>query len=141
MAGSFRGEGRVATPSSRMGRHPSTCSSSVGDRDVRRMSCDQFEFDPPDSEQSLQLALSCPRQHPELETFLAECGASATSGRPPEPGWVRWEMVRDHLRRFAGLELPHVGECREVVLLSDDCDDVELAIAAGASLIWYHLVH
>lgn len=105
---------------------------------MRRMSCDQFEFDPPDSEQSLELALSCPRQHPELGTFLAECGASATSGRPPEPGWVHWETVRGHLRRFAGLELPHLGECREVALLRDDWDDVELVIAAGVSLIRYH---
>jgi hypothetical protein len=47
-------------------------------------------------------------------------------------------MVKEHLHRFAGLELPHLGGCREVVLLREDWDDVELAIAAGSSLIWYH---
>jgi hypothetical protein len=47
-------------------------------------------------------------------------------------------MIREHLRRFAGVELPHLGGCREVVLIRDAWDDVELAIASGADLIWYH---
>src|SRR3954468_21007777 len=60
-------------------------SAGRGECDVRRISCDQFEFDPPDSEQSLELALSDPRQHQALRSLLAECGASANPGTPPEP--------------------------------------------------------
>ncbi len=106
---------------------------------MRRMSFDQDEFDPPDSEQFLELALSSPgRRHQDLATFLADCGASAISGRTPDVGWGRWEMISEHLSRFARLNLPGIGGCREVVLLRDDWDDLELAITSGAYLIWYH---
>lgn len=108
------------------------------ERDVRRITCDQFEFAAPESEQSLELALSYSRQHPELEAFLAACGASALSGSSPGPAWDRWERVREHLRRFAGLELPYIDKRRVILLLRDDWNDVELAIAANTSLIWYH---
>jgi hypothetical protein len=102
------------------------------------MSIDQYEFDPPDSEQFLELAISSATRHQDLGAFLAECGASAISGRSPDAGWGRWEMVRDHLGRFAGLELPPPGGCRELILLRDDWDDLELAIMSGADLVWYH---
>jgi hypothetical protein len=41
---------------------------------VRRLSFNQYEFDPPDSEQSLDLAASSLREHRHLVEFLAACG-------------------------------------------------------------------
>lgn len=105
---------------------------------MRRITCDQYEFDPPDSEQCLELALSNATRYPDLGAFLEACGASASPGRVLELGWGDWEMVQAHLRRFAGLELPDLGECREAVLIRNDWDDIELAIRAGDDAIWYH---
>lgn len=100
---------------------------------------DQYEFDSPNSEQTLELVLASPKQHHDLTMFLEKCdAASAISGRSPDAGWDRWEKVRGHLRQFIGLELPHLDGCREIVLICDDWNDLELAIAAGANLIWYH---
>lgn len=41
------------------------------------------------------------------------------------------------VRERAGVELPFAKGC-EVVVLSDDWDDVELAVVAGPVLVWYH---
>lgn len=105
---------------------------------MRRLMFDQDEFDPLDSEQSLELALSDPTRHRDLGDFLAKCGASVVSGRTPDAGWDRWVMVRFHLREFSGLRLPSLDECREVLVLSDEWNDVEAAIVTETELIWYH---
>jgi hypothetical protein len=106
---------------------------------VRRVSCDQFEFDPPDSEQLLDLALASPSRHcPDLPTLLNACGASASDGPPLPPGWIRWTEVTAHLERFAGLALPHPTQVQSAILIRDDWDDVELGIAFGSVLVWYH---
>ena len=48
--------------------------------------CDQAEFDPPDSEQSLEISIAAPSRHcPDLSALLASSGASATSGPCPRP--------------------------------------------------------
>jgi hypothetical protein len=101
------------------------------------MSFDQYEFNSPDSEQSLELAFSGGGQHRDLGAFLAECGASACSGRIPEAGWGRWGMVRAYLLRHAGLELPHLDGCREIALLRDDWDELELAMAIRGNMVWF----
>jgi len=106
---------------------------------VRRVSCDQYEFDPPDSQQALDLAIAAPSGHcPDLATLLAACGASAPDGSPPPAGWVGWGPVEAHLARFAGLDLPHPTKVRAAVLLRDEWDDVELGVAFGSVLLWYH---
>lgn len=105
---------------------------------MRRISCDQFEFDPPDSEQSLELAIARPSQPRGFRAFLTGCGASAPGGPPPDPGWRRWEQVRDHVRRFAGIELPHLGGCREVTLLRDEWNGLEVGPSCGPHLLWYY---
>jgi hypothetical protein len=106
---------------------------------VRRLSCDQDEFDSPESEQSLELAITSPsRRQPDLAALLIACGASACIGPRPPPGWHRWQTIADHLRRFASVDLPHPTQLREAMLLRDDWDDVELGVAAGSLLIWYH---
>ena len=106
---------------------------------MRRVSCDQYEFDPPDSEQSLELAIAAPSSHcPDLRTLLRACGASSDQGPSAAAGWPRWSMVAEHLARFAGLELPRPTGLRQTLLLRDDWDDVELGVAYGSLLVWYH---
>ncbi len=106
---------------------------------MRRVTCDQWEFDPPDSEQSLELAIAAPSRHcPDLAALLAECGASARDGPPPPSGWPRWREVAVHLERFAGVSLPPPPQVRAAVLLCDDWNDVELGVAFGSVLVWYH---
>lgn len=105
---------------------------------MRRISCDQYEFDQPDSEQALDLAVAVPsRRCPDLSALLAACGASAKNGPGLEPGWSRWNVVAEHLAQFAGVTLPHPTQVRTAVLIRDDWDDIELGIAFGAVLIWY----
>jgi hypothetical protein len=106
---------------------------------MRRLSFDQYEFDYPDSEQSLELAISSPsRQHANLAAFLEVCGSLRRAGESLPPGWARWNVVAEHLRRFAGLELPHPSKWREAVLLCDEWDELEVGIAFDAILLWYH---
>jgi hypothetical protein len=104
---------------------------------VRRHSFDQYEFDDPSSEEALELAVSSSRQVWPLAAFLAVCGASERVGRPLPAGWPRWAEVAAAVRKRAGVDLPAAEAC-EVVLLSDDWDDVELAVVAGSVLVWYH---
>jgi hypothetical protein len=105
---------------------------------MRRLYFDQYEFDPPDSEQDIELVISTSPRHAGLKTFLADCGVSAKSAPPPASIWPRWQPVADHLNRFAGIQLPHVSKWRELIILHDEWDDLELGIAAGPHLIYYH---
>src|SRR6188472_1231184 len=105
---------------------------------MRRLSFDQHEFEQSESEESLELAISDPRQHPELKSFLTDCGASSQEGAVPSQGWPRWHTVVEHLRKFAGIELPHPTQCRTILVICDDWDDLELEVEAGPHLIWYH---
>jgi hypothetical protein len=104
---------------------------------MRRLSFDAYEFDTTSSEESLDLAVSSARQHATLAEFLAECGASTQAGQPPPADWRQWDWVSGAVHLRTGLELPPIRECR-VVLLSDDWDDVEVAVVSGSTLIWYH---
>lgn len=104
---------------------------------MRRLSFDQYEFDPPDSEQALDLAISYLGRHRGLEVFLDECGVSRTR-LPLPPNWARWSAAAEHLRAFAGIELPQPSKWREAVLLCDEWNDLELGIAIDSLLIWYH---
>jgi hypothetical protein len=106
---------------------------------VRRVSCDHYEFDPPDSEQSLELALAAPSPRcPNLAALLATCGATAQVGSAPPPGWLRWHQIVAHLESFVGVSLQHTTRMREVALLRDDWDDLELGLAFESVLVWYH---
>jgi hypothetical protein len=106
---------------------------------MRRVSCNLYEFDPPDSEQALEVALAAPsRDCPDLAALLAACGASALAGRPPPADWARWGQITAHLHRFAAVAVPDPTQLRAAVLLRDDWDDVELGIALDSVLVWYH---
>jgi hypothetical protein len=105
---------------------------------MRRLHFDQYEFDSPDSEQSLEVVISSPRQHDGLKAFLSECRASSDVAPPPAPGWDHWPSVTENLRSLAGVVLPEMSQWREGALFRDEWDDVEVAIAAGPFLVWYH---
>jgi hypothetical protein len=106
---------------------------------MRRISCDPFEFDTPDSEESLELAIASPSYYcPDLRSLLIACGASATHGPTIAVDWPRWRTIALYLPRFGGLELPRPTAIRESVLLRDEWDDVEVGLAYGSVLVWYH---
>lgn len=105
---------------------------------MRRLLFDQYEFDTPDSEQSLDLAISSPSQHADLAALLAACGASVRAASAPPPNWRRWVEVADLLGRFAGIELPHPSRWREAMLISDEWNDLELGISVKTILVWFH---
>jgi hypothetical protein len=105
---------------------------------MRRLSFDQFEFDLFASEESLDLVISSPTRHPDLRQFLSECGATCLDGSPVPSVWPFWWSITKYLRRFAGLELPDPSECRAILVLRNDWDDLEIAIETGSLVIWYH---
>ncbi len=105
---------------------------------MRRIHCDQYEFDPPDSEQSLDLVLAAPSIHfPDLQALLSVCGASAADGPAPRVGWVRWDGVAANLERFGQVILPPARELQRVILLEDRWDELEIGIAFRSLLVWY----
>jgi len=104
---------------------------------MRRFSFDQYEFDSASSEEALELAVSSVAQHPTLAEFLTDCGASSRTGSRPPVDWANWEWIGGTVRARTGLELPPIEKC-EVLLLSDESDDVELAIRVDSVLLWYH---
>jgi hypothetical protein len=105
---------------------------------MRRLYFDQFEFNPPESEQELELVISSSGQHRDLQALLSTCGASATSANPPAANWTRWQQVAEHLRSLAQLELPHQSQWHEITLLRDEWDELEIGIAVGPFIICYH---
>jgi hypothetical protein len=111
---------------------------SVGSLKLRRLSCDQDEFES-GSEQSLELAIASPSKHCcDLCALLVACQASATRGPTIPPDWSGWLRVMEHLRRFAAIDLPHPSQVREAILINDEWNDVELGLAIEGHLVWYH---
>jgi len=105
---------------------------------MRRVICDEFEFNSPDSEQTVELAIASKSPYcPDLTSLLSRCGASAYSGSQPPVDWPQWPEVAEHLNRFAALELPHPSQL-SAVLLRNNWDDVELAVEYGSVFVWYH---
>jgi hypothetical protein len=102
------------------------------------MTFDEYEFEPIDSEQALEIAISSPKQHRDLKSFLTDCGAFAVDGPPPPADWPHWGEIVDTLRRLAEIELPPLTSCRQVALILDDWNDRELAVSTGSVLVWYH---
>ncbi|WP_425395461.1 hypothetical protein [Aeoliella sp.] len=106
---------------------------------MRRITCDQDEFEVPESEQSLSLAVSAAsRRCPDLEAFLAACEKSDLPRRALPAKWHRWQQVALHLQRIAFLDLPAQEHLRESRVASDDWNDVELVLAFDSVFVWYH---
>lgn len=104
---------------------------------MRRLSFDYYEFDPSESEQTLDLAISSLEQHPTYDEFLTDCGVAVRPGLDLPEDWPQWRGVTDAIHTRTGLRLAPRGSC-EVLALSDDWDDLELFIRTGSVLIWYH---
>jgi hypothetical protein len=111
--------------------------AGMGPDVMRRLSWDQYEFNSPSSEQSLEVAISSRTQHRDLSSFLLACMASAQSGPPIRHGWPNWQSVMSDLQKHVGLAPTHPSEFRESILLSDEWNLRELAFEAGPLLVWY----
>jgi hypothetical protein len=104
---------------------------------MRRLSFDQYEFDSPSSEESLNLAISSTWQHRDLAAFLMECGANGRHSSQPSGDWDRWSEVVEYTHRFASLHLPPLSACH-VLWLSEDWNELELVVETGSLFVWYH---
>lgn len=102
---------------------------------MRLIKVDGFELGDPGS--SLDLAISSPNQHPNINSFLAAFGASELDGPAPPPGWEGWQQIVTQLQDFAGVQTPHPSQFRIAVLFRDDWDFREVAFSAGSHLVWY----
>jgi hypothetical protein len=100
---------------------------------MRRIQIDPAEFDPPSSEQHLDLAISSSKRT--VVQFLSDCGASKPSGSTPGESWGRRTEVLSNVRQFAGIE---IGREAVLTLLNDEWNDLEAVIESGDGLIWYH---
>jgi hypothetical protein len=105
---------------------------------MRRYSFDHYEFYPPDSEQSLEVAISSPLEHNEFDSFLKSCGSSGAGTYSPLLSWPRWTQVANHLNDLIGLQIPHPTQFITASIICDDWNDVEIAFAFNSHLVWYH---
>lgn len=108
--------------------------------DMRKHSFDFFEFEPPESEQFLDLAFASKRQYADLQEFLADCGALDESLRSSS-GSGNWqettEYVRAYLRKCLGIELPLTNGSQPTVL-SKEWNDVEVSMETPEEFVWFH---
>ena len=85
------------------------------------------------------LAIASPGRHyPDLQAFLASCEVADTSNMPLPRNWPGWIKVSDHLKQFAGIDLPAQHDVRELLAFRDDWDDVELAVSFDSFFVHYH---
>lgn len=104
---------------------------------MRKLLFDQYEFDEPSAEQTLEVAISSVPRHGDLPSFLTECGATLRDGMPATQDWSRWAEIAANMRRFAGIEVVR-NAGSPFLLLNDDWDDCEVAFQSGSLFVWYH---
>jgi hypothetical protein len=105
---------------------------------MRRLQFDPYEFDSWSSEESLEIVVSTPSQHRSFSSFLRDCNADATASGAIPPSWPRLAHSLLVLQHRGGIELPHLSKWRDSILIRDEWNDVEFAIAAGSILVWSH---
>ncbi len=104
---------------------------------MRRIHCDPYEFDPPDSEQTLDLAIAAPSKRlPNLAALFAEVKTPNAQRLPPLDR-DQWRVVASHLAEFAGVSVPDPSAVRDAIVLQNDPDAVEIGIEFGSYLVWY----
>lgn len=103
---------------------------------LRRLTLDYQEFDPPESEQTLELAIASLREHRSLSEFTALFATSDARETPPMV-WKQWGWICDNIAKFLGVSAPPITECRTEVI-GETWDDVELVIESATERIWYH---
>ncbi len=102
---------------------------------MKRITVDGFELGDPGA--SLELALAAPVQHQEFSAFLSASGASTLLAAPVPNSWDGWCQIVQHLRAFAGVDVPHPSKFRTTALLLDDWYCCEVAFAFESHMVWY----
>lgn len=95
---------------------------------MRKLTFDQFEFEHPDSEESLELWIAAKGSFPfpDVRSFVAsvatiEIAEKLGSAQPFDEVFYR-EMVRQYLARFAGLIIPQLCVWPTYELFNDALD-------------------
>jgi hypothetical protein len=110
---------------------------------MRSIKVDQFEFDDPGSEESLEIQVSRRSQfpHPDVKSFVGSVVNVHVAASLPEP--VPFfkvggrNQISEHLRRFANLDAPLHCDWPSYRLASESSDEVSLIICAPNAFIRY----
>jgi hypothetical protein len=109
---------------------------------MRIVSVDQFEFDNPTTEESLEIAIARKGDFPFLEVmaFIRTRAPLTKPDIPVEPvsfdEKLGYGMVREYAKRFAGISIPTPCDWPTYVL-QDGPDEWELIICASDHFIHY----
>jgi hypothetical protein len=110
---------------------------------MRTLSFDQYEFDPPDSEQGLVISIAVrdERTFPDVAAFAHAVWSDEAPERLPSPVSFAEEIgpgnVRAYLRQYAGIELPTPCDWPTYVRC-DDWNDWEAVLAGPSLFVRYH---
>jgi hypothetical protein len=110
---------------------------------VRSIKADQYEFDDPGSEESLEIDLSRQENfpHPGVSEFVASVvGVAASSSLgEPVPFYRRGHrsQVTDYLKRFANVDVATHADWPTYELEKESWDQVHLVICAPGMFIRY----
>jgi hypothetical protein len=110
---------------------------------MRTLTFDQFEFDPPDAEEGLEISIATRRDRPfpDLATFASAVWGAEKAGNLPRP--IPFEErigpgnVRVYLQRYAALMLPDPCEWPTYVV-SNEWNDWDAVLVGPETLIRYH---
>ena len=98
---------------------------------MRKLIFDQFEFDSPDSEESLEIHVALKdtataRQFSSLHAFVAASVGPGGVGKHVNPvpfnDCASCSPVRDYLERYARINVPHPCDWKTFVLFQDDLE-------------------
>ncbi|WP_109127371.1 hypothetical protein [Dyella sp. C11] len=109
---------------------------------MRTVTVDQFEFEDPQTEEHLEIAIASRARFPfpDAESFLlsrVESEVIAKAGDTVKfDASLGYGLVREYLQRFAGIELP-VDCAWPTHVLEDGPDTWELVLTAPDSFIHY----
>jgi hypothetical protein len=110
---------------------------------MRTLTFDQFEFNPPDSEENLHLWIAAKGDlpFPDVRSFVASAmsveAASALRWPIPFSDSFGYGMVREYLLRFAGVAVPPACVWPTYLLLDDD-QEWDGVFEADGLFIRYH---
>ncbi|MGJ7527470.1 hypothetical protein [Variovorax sp. GB1P17] len=105
---------------------------------------DQFEFDDPGSEESLEIDVSSQSRfpHPDVKAFVRSTvdvsHASALDEPMPFYRVADRACVSDYLKRFAKVDVPPHCDWPTYLLSKDSWDETHLVICGPTTFIRYH---
>ena len=109
---------------------------------MKLLSFDQFEFEKPDSEERLEVAVSkrSTFPHPDARSFVASAVSVAASKQLPEARPFNesqgYGLVRGYLQHFAGITLPEPCSWPTYVL-TDTNDEFHAVLCGQETFIRY----